>query len=164
MNVLCKGYIKYARYILKDSDELEYIPALHSSQSSIENHFSCVRDIGKDRTDLYGTAVMQLNFRANMKGNSSYTSNEIDLNVEKCNILNMKQTVLHNKECVKSMLNKYTYPNDGLVFTNLLPMKIIPSATIAGFKMNKYFYEALLKEKLSYQGLLRNDHMCYIYV
>ena len=85
MNVLCKGYIEYARYILKDSDELEYIPALHSSQSSIENHFSRVRDIGKDRTDLYGTAVMQLNFRANMKGNSSYTSHEIDSNINKCN-------------------------------------------------------------------------------
>ena len=53
MNVLCKGYLEYVRYIFKLSKVTEYVPALHGSQSSIENDFSCVRSIGKDTTDLY---------------------------------------------------------------------------------------------------------------
>ena len=81
MNVLCKGYLEYARYILTVCDDNEYVPALHSSQSSIENHFSCVRSIGKDRTDLYGTAIVQMNIKAKrksirFKGNSSYEAEQ----------------------------------------------------------------------------------------
>ena len=58
MNVLYKGFIEYARFIFESSDALEYVPALHSNQSSIENHFSCVREMDKDRCDLYGTGVV----------------------------------------------------------------------------------------------------------
>ena len=43
MNVMYKGSIEYARFIFVTSDKEEFVPALHSNQSSIENHFSCIR-------------------------------------------------------------------------------------------------------------------------
>ena len=101
MNVLCKGYIEYARYIVKSSTANEYIPALHSSQSSIENHFSCVRGIGKDRTDLYGTAVVQLNVRSNMKGTVAMIQ-VLLLPVKKSMLL----MCLISKWLIKKLLNK----------------------------------------------------------
>ena len=56
------------------------MPALHCNQSSIENFFSRMRNIDKDRTDLYGGGILQQNVMndlhaSNKKwklGNSSY--------------------------------------------------------------------------------------------
>ena len=165
MNVLCKGFLEYARYILKDSDDSEYVPALHSSQSSIENHFSCVRDIGKDRTDVYGTAVVQLNIRSNMKstfqlkGNSSYVADKPEQsNGYTFDIIKVKHNIKMLQENVSVITNRYNYPIKEMSCTNLLPVNEVSSQTIAGFNMGKYFYDAVLKDNKSYQGILKDDH------
>ena len=55
---LVYGFIGYARQILNDTGDKEYVPALHCDQSSIEGLFSHVRANGKDRADLYGIGIM----------------------------------------------------------------------------------------------------------
>ena len=47
------GFIGYARCMLLDKYCNEFAPSLHCNQSSIENLFSNIRMMGKDRTDIY---------------------------------------------------------------------------------------------------------------
>ena len=109
LNVLCKGYIEYARNVLSDADVNEYVPALHSNQSSIENHFSCIRAMDKDRTDVYGTGVVHTNMSVTIKcttaskGNSSYPTDVdkgtvISQSDEIIEFLSLKRIVLEMKD------------------------------------------------------------------
>ena len=81
--LLCVGgFFAYseALLMLTESHSIKFIPGLHCNQSSIENFFSRMRNIDKDRTDLYGGGVLQQNvmndiYGSNKKrkiGNSSY--------------------------------------------------------------------------------------------
>ena len=60
-------FIGYARHLLNDSGDKEYVPALYCNQSSIEGLFSHVRANGNDRMDLYGIGIMQQNISGQMK-------------------------------------------------------------------------------------------------
>ena len=62
------------------------------------------------------------------------------------------------EDYVNVLLNQHKYPNNGVSCTSLLPIKVAPSQTIAGFKMGKYFYDAMLKDNKSYQVTLKDDH------
>ena len=64
---LVHGFIGYSRQILDCCETIQYIPALHCNQSSIEGLFSNIRANGKDRTDLYGVGIMQQNISSLMK-------------------------------------------------------------------------------------------------
>lgn len=64
---LVYGFIGYARHLLNDSGDKEYVPALHCNQSSIDGLFSHVRANDKDKTDLYGLGIMQQNISGFMK-------------------------------------------------------------------------------------------------
>ena len=145
----------------------EYMPALHSTQSSIENHFSCVRSIQKDITDLYGNAVVQSNVRANLKsfqlkGNSSYesgatTSNKSKYNIDQFDIQKINREIFERTSTVDRLVSQNQYVNEDMIATHLLPLKKGSSVTIAGFKMEQYFYDTELKNMQSYQGVLKND-------
>ena len=75
---LVKGYMSYAKEMLKYSPVLPYIPALHCNQSSIEGLFSCMLSMGKDRTDRYASGILQqsvfklYDHTNNIHGNTSY--------------------------------------------------------------------------------------------
>ena len=73
------GFIGYARCMLLDKDCNEFFPSLHCNQSSIENLFSNIRMMGKDRTDIYGNGIMQQNVKQNIKmGKVSISSTSYD--------------------------------------------------------------------------------------
>ena len=60
--LLCVGgFFAYseALLMLPESYNIKFIPGLHYNQSSIENFFSRMRNLDKDRTDLYGGGVLQ---------------------------------------------------------------------------------------------------------
>ena len=77
-----EGFFEYSKAILSVTDEnsLKFVPGLHSNQSSLENFFSRMRKLGKDRTDLYAGGVLQQNVindihgyqKKKIKGNLSY--------------------------------------------------------------------------------------------
>ena len=76
------GFLAYSEAILglPNSTNVFYIPGLHSNQSSLEIFFSRMRQLGKDRTDLYAGGVLQQNVMNDIKasnkkrkvGNCSY--------------------------------------------------------------------------------------------
>ena len=76
------GFVAYSEAILSlpDSNGILYVPGLHCNQSSLENFFSRMRQLGKDRTDLYAGGVLQQNVMNDIKssnkkrkiGNTSY--------------------------------------------------------------------------------------------
>ena len=66
---LVRVFLGYAEALLLVSKEGELVPALHCNQSSIEGLFSCIRGMGKDRTDLYTSGVLQHNLNNNFKYN-----------------------------------------------------------------------------------------------
>jgi hypothetical protein len=54
-----KGYMPYAKEMLKYLPVLAYIPALHCNQSSIEELVSCIQSMGKYCTDRYVSGILQ---------------------------------------------------------------------------------------------------------
>ena len=82
------GFFAYSEAVLglKGIDGIEFIPGLHSNQSSLENFFSRMRQLGKDRTDLYAGGVLQQNVMNDIHssqkkrkiGNSSYPEWMVD--------------------------------------------------------------------------------------
>ena len=54
---LVRGFMVYAKSVLEISPEIKYVPGLHSNQSSIEDLFSNICSMSKDRTDLYASGI-----------------------------------------------------------------------------------------------------------
>ena len=65
------GFFEYSKAVLSVSDVtiLKFVPGLHSNQSSVENFFSRMRQLGKDRTDLYAGGLLQQNVVNDIRGN-----------------------------------------------------------------------------------------------
>ena len=82
------GFFAYSEAILGLNNDgmIQFIPALHCNQSSLENFFSRMRQLDKDRTDLYAGGVLQQNVMNDIHssqkkrkvGNSSYPEWMID--------------------------------------------------------------------------------------
>ena len=117
LNVLCKGFCEYSRSLLRKTPDAEFVPALHSNQSSIENHFSCIRQNNKDRTDVYGTGVMHQNIKTSIMGtqienyNTSYplsmiNSEEKASKFAELNMVQIKNKVLSRREYVTSFFTR----------------------------------------------------------
>ena len=51
----------YAKIVLESSHEIKYVSGLHLNQSSIEDLFSNIHPMSKDRTDLYASGILQQN-------------------------------------------------------------------------------------------------------
>ena len=77
------GFIDYARCMLLDKGCNEFVPSLHCNQSSIENLFSNIRMMEKDRSDIYGNDIMQQNVKQNIKmGKVSMSSTSYDVSLQ----------------------------------------------------------------------------------
>ena len=66
------GFVAYSESILElpGGINVSFIPGLHSNQSSLENFFSRMRQLGKDRTDLYAGGVLQQNVMNDIKSSN----------------------------------------------------------------------------------------------
>ena len=58
--LLCFAYSK-ALLKLPEEQNITYIPGLHYNQSSIDNFCSRMRNLDRDRTNLYGCDFLQQN-------------------------------------------------------------------------------------------------------
>ena len=66
---MVREFLGYAEVLLLVSEDGELVPVLHCNQSIIEEIFSCIRGMGKDRTNLYASGVLQQNLNNNFKYN-----------------------------------------------------------------------------------------------
>jgi hypothetical protein len=57
LRLMIAGFFHYARTVLDHADGPEYVPALHSNQSSIEALFSWIRHIGRDSVRDFGGGI-----------------------------------------------------------------------------------------------------------
>ena len=62
-----RGFLGYAEPLLVLVQMDKLVPVLHCNQSSIEGLFSCIRGMGKNRTDLYAFGILQQNLFNTLK-------------------------------------------------------------------------------------------------
>ena len=105
---LVYGFLGHAKMILSQSEEGEYIPALHCNQISIEGLFSHIRMMGRDRTDLYGAGILQQNISNCLKSSNVYIqSKTYPLHNDKDQ--SKKQSTLNKNFCLKTLYDTYKY-------------------------------------------------------
>ena len=164
---LVHGFIGYARQILNKSETVEYIPALHCNQSSIEGLFSHIRANDKDRTDIYGIGIMQQNIRSQMKHNEkcmeskAYPQNESERPMHNSDIpfcFNSLCTNIVNKteiidKDIKGCLMRKRSKHD----TFILPQDEVSNKEYQGVLLLPKLQQFVLPDGKTYQQYMAND-------
>ena len=130
MASLVFGFIGYAKCILTDKSIDEYVPALHCNQSSIENLFSNIRMMGKDRTDLYGNGIMQQNIKENIKMQKEYTASKAyggNMRMESTNANEDTDNKFDMASLCKKIKEKKMYVN--MTLSNVALRNIVSTST-----------------------------------
>ena len=110
-------FLVYSEALLQLPEEhnIIFIPGSHCNQSSIEIFFSRLRNLDKDRTDLYGGSVLQYNvmndiYASNKKrkvGNSSYLEWMIhEENIPMRKEMRIGSTVIKNSSRINLLLGE----------------------------------------------------------
>ena len=160
---LVMGFIGYTKSILESSPRTSLISTLHSNQSSIENLFSCIRRMSKDRTDKYASGIIEQNLHKSIKydaiprGNASYPSSMIVIETNRLIDPNgistekrLGETVNQYKELVRLMIQKQGVAkiNDDESF--LFPSTSQLQPRLIGFDMFHMLTQHALKDKKNF--------------
>ena len=165
------GFIGYTKSILESSPRISLIPTLHSNQSSIENLFSCIRRMSKDRTDKYASGIIEQNLHKSIKcdaiprGNASYPSSMIGIETNRLIDPNgistekrLGETVNQYKELVRLMIQKQGVAKINDDETLLFPSTSKLQPRLVGFDMFHMFEQHALKNKKHFQQTLIDNN------